>query len=120
MVQPYTIRLAIVAKGLQMTQLPDGRHRAALQIAVYAYAADGQKLGGTRQNIQATMPPKVYEYDLENGMFHNMRVELPVEAASLRLAIFDPGLTTPARSKCRCRCRNRPKPLRRLKRSRAR
>jgi len=74
-----------------MTQLPDGRHRAALQIAVYAYAADGQKLGGTRQNIQATMPPKVYEYDLENGMFHNMRVELPVEAASLRLAIFDPG-----------------------------
>jgi VWFA-related protein len=91
MVQPYTIRLAIVAKGLQMTQLPDGRHRAALQIAVYAYAADGQKLGGTRQNIQATMPPKVYEYDLENGMFHNMRVELPVEAASLRLAIFDPG-----------------------------
>jgi len=91
MVQPYTIRLAIVAKGLQMTVLPDGRHRAALQIAVYAYSADGQKLGGARQNIEASMPPKVYQYDLENGMYHNMRVELPVEASSLRLAIFDPG-----------------------------
>jgi hypothetical protein len=91
MVQPYTIRLAILARGLQMTPLPDGRHRAALQIAVYAYSADGQKLGGTRQNIEATMPPQAYQNDLENGMFHNMRVELPVEAASLRLAIFDPG-----------------------------
>jgi VWFA-related protein len=91
MVQPYIIRLAIVAKQLQMAPLPDGRHRARLQIAVYAYAADGQKLGGTRQNIEASMPPRVYEYDLENGMFHNLRVDLPVEASSLRLAIFDPG-----------------------------
>lgn len=91
MVQPYTIRLAIVAKQLSMTPMPDGRHHAALQIAVYAYAADGQKLGGSRQNIEAVMPPKVYEYDLANGMFHNLRVELPVEASSLRLAIFDPG-----------------------------
>jgi len=76
---------------LQMTPLPDGRHHAALQIAVYAYAADGQKLGGARQNIEASMPTAVYQYDLENGMFHNMNVDLPVEAASLRLAIFDPG-----------------------------
>ncbi|MGD0890351.1 MAG: VWA domain-containing protein [Terracidiphilus sp.] len=91
MVQPYTIRLAILAKGLQMTPLPDGQHRAVLQIAVYAYSADGQKLGGMRQNLEASLPPKVYEYDLQNGMFHNMQVELPVEAASLRLAIFDPG-----------------------------
>lgn len=91
MVQPYSIRIAILAKGLQMTPLPDGRHRAALQIAVYAYAADGQKLGGTRQNLEASMPPRVYEYDMQNGMFHNMQVDLPVEAASLRLAIFDPA-----------------------------
>lgn len=91
MVQPYTIRLAILAQQLQMTPLTDGRHRAALQIAVYAYSADGQKLGGTRQNFEATMAPKAYEYDLQNGMFHNMSVELPVEASSLRLAIFDPG-----------------------------
>jgi VWFA-related protein len=91
MVQPYDVRLAIVAKQLQMALLPDGRHRARLQIAVYAYSADGQKLGGTKQNIEASMPPKLYKYDLENGMFHNLRVDLPVEASSLRLAIFDPG-----------------------------
>ena len=37
------------------------------------------------------MPSAVYEKALQNGMFHNLRVDLPVEAASLRLAILDPG-----------------------------
>jgi VWFA-related protein len=91
MVQPYNIRLAILAQQLQLTPAQDGRRHAALEIAVYAYAADGQKLGGTRQNLDAAMPPQVYEQALRNGMFHNLRVELPVEAASLRLAIMDPG-----------------------------
>jgi VWFA-related protein len=91
MVQPYHIRLAILAQQLQMTALPDGRRRVALEIAVYAYAADGQKLGGTTQKLEAAMPPLVYAQAIQNGMFHNLRVELPVEAASLRLAILDPG-----------------------------
>jgi len=91
MVQSYDIRLAILAQQLQLTAMQDGRRHAALEIAVYAYAADGQKLGGTRQNLDAAMPPLVYEQALKNGMFHNLRVELPVEAASLRLAILDPG-----------------------------
>ena len=91
MVQGYDIRLAILAQQLQLTATPDGRHHASLQIAVYAYAADGQKLGGTKQNLDASMPPAVYERSLITGMFHNLKVELPVEAASLRLAIVDPG-----------------------------
>jgi len=91
MVQSYNIRLAILAQQLQLTAMQDGRRHASLEIAVYAYAADGQKLGGTRQNLDAAMPPLVYEQALKNGMFHNLRVELPVEAASLRLAILDPG-----------------------------
>ena len=91
MVQPYHIRLAILAHQLHLTAMPDGRRHAALEIAVYAYAADGQRLGGTRQKLEASMPPLIYEKALENGMFHNLRVEVPVEAASLRLAILDPG-----------------------------
>jgi VWFA-related protein len=91
MVQSYHIRLAILAEQLQFKASPDGRRHAALEIAVYAYAANGQKLGGTRQNLEASIPPLVYDHDLKNGMFHNLRVELPVEAASLRLAILDPG-----------------------------
>ena len=90
-VQNYDIRLAILAQQLQLTATPDGRHHASLQIAVYAYAADGQKLGGTKQNLDASMPLVVYERSLITGMFHNLKVELPVEAASLRLAILDPG-----------------------------
>jgi VWFA-related protein len=90
MVQPYEIRLAVLTPQMELTATPDGRHHAALEIAVYAYAADGQKLGGFKQNLEAAMPPAVYQQALENGMFHNLKVELPVEASSMRLAILDP------------------------------
>jgi VWFA-related protein len=89
MVQPYRIRLAILAPQLGMSVTPDGRHRTTLEIAVYAYAADGQRLGGTKQEIEASMPPAVYERAMQVGMFHNLEATLPVEAASLRLAILD-------------------------------
>lgn len=91
MVQAYDIRLSILAQLLQLTEMPDGRHRAALEVAVYAYAADGRKLGGTRQNLELSMPRTIYEQTLQDGMFHKLHVQLPVEAASLRLAILDPG-----------------------------
>ena len=91
MVQPYSIRMAILTPQMQFKETPDGRHHTALEIAVYAFAADGQKLGGTKQNLEASLPPAVYQNALANGMFHNLKVELPVEAASLRLAILDPN-----------------------------
>jgi VWFA-related protein len=91
MVQEYEIRVAILAQQLQLKALADGRHQAVLEIAVYAYAADGQKLGGMKQNLEALMPPGAYAQALQNGMFHNLHVELPVEAATMRLAILDPG-----------------------------
>lgn len=90
LVQEYDIRLAILAQQLQITESPDGRHHAALEIEVAGYAADGRKLGGTRQSLEATMPPAAYERAQLNGMFHSLQVTLPVEAASLRLAIVDP------------------------------
>jgi VWFA-related protein len=91
MVQSYDIRLAILAQQLQLIATPDGKRHTTLEVAVYAYAADGQRLGGTKQNLEASMPPAVYAQALQNGMFHNLHVELPVEAASLRLAILDTG-----------------------------
>ncbi|MFZ1084782.1 MAG: VWA domain-containing protein [Terracidiphilus sp.] len=88
-VQKYDIRMAILTPQMQFTASADGRHHAALEIAIYAFAADGQKLGGIKQNLQASMPPKVYQDALQNGMFHNLKVDLPVEATSMRLAILD-------------------------------
>ncbi len=90
-VQPYKIRLAILIQQLQLAVMPDGRRHAALELAVYAYAVDGQLLGGTTQKLEAAMPPVIYAQAIQNGMFHNLTVDLPVEAASLRLAILDPG-----------------------------
>jgi len=91
MVQTYDIRLSILAQQLQLTETPDGRRHAVLEIAVYAYAADGRKLGGTRQNLEVSVPPAIYERTLQDGLFHKLHVKLPVEAASLRLAILDVG-----------------------------
>lgn len=88
-VQPYNIRMAILTPQMQFKVTPDGRHHAALEIAVYSFAADGQKLGGIKQNLEASMPPLVYRDAMTNGMFHNLKVELPVEASSMRLAILD-------------------------------
>jgi len=90
-VQDYDIRLAILAQQLQITESPDGRQHAALEIEVAGYAANGRKLGGTKQSLEAAMPPVAYERARLNGMFHSLHVTLPVEAASLRLAILDPG-----------------------------
>ena len=87
--QDYEIRLAIFTGQLETTQLPDGRRRADLEIEVAGYAADGRKLGGTKQDLEAAMPPPVYERANQNGMFHDLHAELPVESASLRIAIFD-------------------------------
>lgn len=91
LVQEYDIRLAILAQQLQMTESPDGRHHAALEIEVAGYAADGRMLGGTRQSLEAMMPPMAYARAKQSGMFHSLHVTLPVEAASMRLAILDPG-----------------------------
>jgi len=91
MVQEYEIRVAILAQQLHLEALADGRHKAALEIAVYAYAADGQMLGGMKQNLEALMPPGAYAQALKDGMFHKLHMELPVEAATMRLAVLDPG-----------------------------
>lgn len=91
LVQEYLIRLAILAGQLQTTELPDGRRLATLEIEVAGYSAEGRKLGGTRQDLQAAMPPRVYERANMQGMFHTLHVQLPVESASLRIAVFDRG-----------------------------
>ena len=88
--QSYSIRLAILAQQLQFVATQDGRRQAALEIGVSAYAADGRRIGGTMQRLQAAMPPAVYAHAMEDGMYHNLKVQLPVEAASLRLAVYDP------------------------------
>jgi VWFA-related protein len=91
MVQEYVIRLAVLANQLQTTELPSGRHRADLEIEVAGYAANGRKLGGTRQNLEVAIPPVAYERARSSGLFHSLHIALPVESSSLRVAVFDSG-----------------------------
>ena len=89
MVQNYDIRLALMSQQLAFHPSEDGRQVANLQIGVYAYAADGQKLGGTRQQLEALIPPRAYQRAKMLGLFHQIKVQLPVEATSLRLGVLD-------------------------------
>jgi VWFA-related protein len=90
MVQNYDIRLALMAQQLAFHPSEDGRQVGSLQIGVYGFAADGQKLGGTRQKLETLIPPRAYQRAKMQGLFHQIKVQLPVEASSLRLGVLDP------------------------------
>jgi VWFA-related protein len=90
-VQTYDLRFAILARQMTLTTMADGRHHGALDIAVAAYAADGRRLGGSKQHLEAAMPSRLYDKLSEEGFFHRMSVDVPVDAARLRVVVRDPA-----------------------------
>lgn len=90
-VQTYNLRFAIMARQLNFATAADGRYHGALDIAVAAYAADGRRLGGSKQHLEAAMPPQVMNKSSEEGFFHRMSVDVPADAARMRVVIRDPG-----------------------------
>jgi hypothetical protein len=90
-VQTYVMRFAILARQMTLTTMADGRHHGALDIAVAAYAADGRRLGGSKQHLEAAMPSRLYDKLSEEGFFHRMSVDVPVDATRLRVVVRDPA-----------------------------
>ena len=90
-VQTYALRFAIMAGQLKFTKAEDGRSRGALDIAVVAYAADGRGLGGSRQHTEAAMTPQELDKSSEKGFFHRMSVDVPADAARIRVVVRDPA-----------------------------
>jgi hypothetical protein len=90
-VQTYNLRFAIMARQLIFATAADGRYHGALDIAVAAYAADGSRLSGSKQHLEAVMPPRVMDKSSEEGFFHRMSVDVPVDAARLRIVVRDPA-----------------------------
>ena len=90
-VQTYSLRFAITARQLMLTTAADGRYHGILDIAVAAYAADGRRLGGSKQHLEAAMPPLVLDKASEEGFFHRMSVDVPVDAARMRVVVRDPA-----------------------------
>jgi VWFA-related protein len=90
-VQTYTLRFAITTGQLKLTKVADGRSHGVLDIAVAAYAADGRRLGGSQQHFEAAIPPQVLDKFSQEGFFHRMSVDVPVDAARIRVVVRDPA-----------------------------
>jgi VWFA-related protein len=90
-VQTYVMRFAILARQMTLTTMADGRYHGALDIAVAVYAADGRRLGGSKQHLEAAVPSRLIEKLSEEGFFHRMSVDVPVDAARLRVVVRDPA-----------------------------
>jgi VWFA-related protein len=89
-VQTYDLRFSILASQMNLATSADGRSRGALDIAVAAYAADGRRLGGSKQHLEAAIPSPLIDKTSDEGFFHRMRVDVPVNAAGIRVVVRDP------------------------------
>jgi len=89
--QTYGLRFAIMVGQMRLATSEDGRSHGALDIAVASYAADGRRLGGSKQHLEAAIPPRVLDTSSEEGFFHRMSVDVPVNAARLRVVVRDPA-----------------------------
>ncbi len=90
-VQTYDLRFAILARQLTFTTTEDGRYHGALDIAVATYAADGRRLGGSKQHLEASIPSLLIDKTSDEGFFHRMSVDVPVDAARMRVVVRDPA-----------------------------
>jgi VWFA-related protein len=89
MMQHYIISYAMLARQLGLTVGADGVRRGAFELAVMAYDDDGSSLDGVRTKIQDAIPPDRYQRIQQNGYDVIQIVNLPVAAASLRIAVRD-------------------------------
>jgi pyruvate/2-oxoglutarate dehydrogenase complex dihydrolipoamide acyltransferase (E2) component len=90
-VQMYDLRFAILARQMTLTTTADGRYHGALDIAVAVYAADGRRLGGSKQHLEAAIPSPLIDKTSDEGFYHRMNVDVPADAARMRVVVRDPA-----------------------------
>jgi hypothetical protein len=89
MMQRYIITYGLLLRQLQLTTGDDGVHRGNLEFAVMSYNDDGDALDGIRSKIADVIPPDRYDRLLNSGYQVVQTVAVPMQAASLRLAVRD-------------------------------
>jgi VWFA-related protein len=89
MMQRYFLTYGLLTRQLNLPADADGTRHSNLECAVLSYDADGHKLNGIRTVIRDAIKPEQYE-QLLNKAYEIVQVfYVPVNAASLRLAIRD-------------------------------
>jgi hypothetical protein len=67
----------------------DGKYHAELEFATMAYDAEGNPLGGAQTMVDAGIPAAEMDQLKKEGYQAFQNVYVPVEAASLRIAVRD-------------------------------
>src|SRR6266849_82381 len=88
-IQRYAIDYAVLGKQLTFVVPADGTHHGNLEFHFAAYDTDGNLLLGTRTSVDETFPPKLFEQVRSGAYRARQWVDIPTQAAWLRLAVRD-------------------------------
>lgn len=91
--QHYLVQFGVMARQMTMPQENDGQFHANLSFAVMAYDAQGNELGGEQTTVEAGIPAAKMDELRKQGYQAVENVYVPVDAASLRVAVRD-GLSS--------------------------
>jgi len=89
-VQHYVIDFAVDSSTLRFIPEENGDYGGALDLRMAAYDKDGQQLTGLSSAWAASLKPAAYKDVLNGGVRIEQALDVPVQAASLRLGIADP------------------------------
>ncbi len=88
-IQGYAIDYAVLGKQLTFVVPADGVRRGNLEFLFAAYDADSNLLLSTRSSVDETLPPKLLEQVRAGAFRARQRIDIPAQAAWLRLAVRD-------------------------------
>jgi hypothetical protein len=88
-VQHYAIEYSVQGSELHFSSLPDGKYHGALNLMVASFDKDGTLLTGTVRHGVSDLEPATYQKVNANDFRVHQEVDLPTQAASLRVGTQD-------------------------------
>lgn len=87
--QGYSIEYVVVSSNIAFVPLPDGVRHATLEFLFAAYDAEGNAMTAGRSGDEKALSPKDFSEVRKEGYRAQQVVEIPSNAAWLRLAVRD-------------------------------
>jgi len=87
--QRYTVQFGVMARQLTMTPGSDGKFHPQLAFGVMAFDAGGNPLGGSQTTLDLAVSAAQMPRLMKEGCQAVLTVEVPVNTASLRVAVRD-------------------------------
>lgn len=85
----YIVDLTIDAHSLSLDNLPDGSHKAAIELAVIAYDGLGHPLNNYRQAFQVGLSAARFQSIMASGISVRFPFDMPTGDIDLRIGVYD-------------------------------